>query len=135
MSGPRRGKLAVLAGVVMALAGCGGMPDAADGGNVTACADGHCEIRVGAGAQIPVPADFMVFAVGVQTVASDSVTIVGDDSGDSSSGGCYGGCDGSSNNGSFTYVLKKDGTGVENGLSVTLEGVDGKHAVLKVAPA
>lgn len=134
--GWRHGKLAVLAaGVAMALGACGGMPDASDGANLSACADGHCEVRVGAGASIPVPSDFMVSSVSVESLDADTVTITGSDIGSSSSGGCYGGCDGSSDNGAFRYVLQEGGTGVENGLRITLEGVDGTHAVVRVAPA
>lgn len=110
-------------------------PSAADGPNVSACADGRCEVSVPARTAIPVPARVRVRDLKVTAVTGDRVTLTGHDIGNSSSGVCTGQCDSSSSNGAFTITLGADSQAIQNGLSITVERITGGVAVLKLEPA
>jgi hypothetical protein len=108
---------------------------AADGANVSACADARCEVLVRAGTAIPVPARTGIRAVRVARVTDEQVTLTGHDIGNSSAGSCSGRqCDISSTNGAFTIKLGPDSQAIENGLSVTVNRITDGVAVLRLEP-
>lgn len=108
------------------------LPAAADGTNVSACSDGTCEVSVGPGTAIPLPARTGAKNVKVTAVTRDRVTLTGEDSGDSSSGSCTGqSCDSNVSNGVFTITLGPDSEDTQNGLSIAVESVSDGQAVLK----
>jgi hypothetical protein len=111
------------------------LPVAADGTDLTACADGRCEVRVGGPASIPVPHGLGVSSVRVRSIGSDDVTVVGRFTGNRQSGFCTGrSCSSSGSGDGFTLTLGADSTGSENGLSITVVTVGGGSAVLRLAP-
>lgn len=154
----RRGALlTAVAGVMLALAGCGqgddvisppsparsessaaaspALPTAADGANLGACRDGRCEVRVRASAEIPVPRSLRVDSVRVQSVGADTVTIVGRYLGDQTGGFCTGvNCSSSGSGDGFRLTLGPDSTGSQNDLSISAVAVTGGFAVLRLAP-
>jgi hypothetical protein len=159
----RRGLLAA-AGVLLAVAGCesstagrgtaasaqptsgssqesgpataSAAPSAADGVNISACADARCEVLVRAGTALPVPASTRVQNLKVAAVTDDRVTLTGHDIGNSSSGLCTGQqCDISSTNGAFTIKLGPNSRAIENGLSVAVNRLTDGTAVLQLQPA
>jgi hypothetical protein len=111
-------------------------PTAADGTNISACSDAVCEVSVGPGTAIPLPASTGVKNVKVTTVTRDRVTLTGEDAGNSSSGSCTGQCDSNDSNGVFTVTLGPDSEDEENGVAVAVEGFSDGRVVLKfdVAP-
>jgi hypothetical protein len=112
------------------------LPPAADGTDLTACADGTCEVRVGASAAITVPRALQVSSVRVRSIGSDTVTIVGRFLGNRQGGFCTGAnCSSSGSGNGFTLTLGPDSTGSENGLSITAVAIKGGFAVLRLAPA
>lgn len=151
----RGAPLVALTAGTLALTGCGGggdatgpasrsgsppshtsaAPTAADGTDLTACADGRCEVRVAGPASIPLPHGMGVSSVRVRSVGPENVIVVGRFTGNRQSGFCAGRSCGSSGSGDgFTLTLGPDGTGSENGLSVTAVAVGGGSAVLRFAP-
>jgi hypothetical protein len=117
-------------------AGSSVLPAAADGTDLAACADGRCEVQVGASAKIPVPRRLDVTGVRVRSIDSDTVTIVGRLLGNRQSGFCTGvSCSSSGSGDGFQLELGADSTGSENGLSITAVAIDGGRAVLRLAPA
>jgi hypothetical protein len=115
--------------------GSSALPAPADGADLAACADGRCEVRVGASARIPVPRRLRVDSVRVRSVGSGTVTIVGRYLGDRQGGFCTGtSCSSSGSGGGFTLVLGPDSTGSQNDLSITAVAVNGGFAVLRLAP-
>lgn len=151
-----RAVIALAAGGILGLAGCGttqeaatpsgantpassaantpaGLPEAADGADVEACADGECEVRVGASARIPIPPSSEVGSLVVQSIADEKVTFTGRVLGNRQSGGCTGkSCSGSGSHGQFTLILGPDSTGRENNLTITLVAVDATSAVVQL---
>jgi hypothetical protein len=111
-----------------------GLPEAADGTDLHACADGRCEVRVAPAAQIPVPSSLWVGSLRVQSISSDEVTIVGRDVGNHHGGGCSGNCSGGGSNDGFKLTLGPGGSGSENKLSIALVAIGGGAAVLRLAP-
>lgn len=113
-----------------------GPPAAADGTDLTACADGRCEVRVAGPASIPVPRRLGVSGVKVRSIGAGDVTLVGRFTGDRQSGFCTGrSCSSSGSDGGFTITLGADSTGSENGLSISVIAVGGGSAVLRLAPS
>lgn len=110
-------------------------PTAADGTNVAACSDAKCDVSVGPGTAIPLPASTGVRNLKVTTVTSDRVTFTGEDTGNSSSGTCTGQCDSTDSNGVFTVTLGPDSEDTENGMSIAVEGFDNGRVVLKLDTA
>lgn len=110
-------------------------PTATDGTNVSACADAPCEVSVGPGTAIPLPANTEVKNVKVTTVTRDRVTLTGEDAGNSSSGSCTGQCDSNDSNGVFTITLGPDSEDDENGVSIVTEGFSNGRVVLKFGMA
>jgi hypothetical protein len=106
----------------------------ADGADLTACADGRCEIRVGPSARIPVPSGLGIASLSVRSVGSGTVTVVGRDIGDDHSGTCESNCSGTSVDNGFQLTLGPGGTGSQNRLSITAVAVHGGFAVLRLAP-
>lgn len=107
------------------------LPTAADGTNVSACLDATCEVSVGPGTAIPLPASAGVKNVKVTTVTRDRVTFTGEDTGNSSSGSCTGQCDSNESNGVFTVTLGPDSQDTENGVSIVVEGFGDGRVLLK----
>lgn len=120
----------------LAVAGCSsstkGHVQAADGGNVAACADGQCEIAVPAGTAIAVPPSMAVKDLTLAEVTDDRVTITANDIGTTSNGTCSGECHLATDNGASTVTMGKDARLTENGLALTVESIDGGTAVLKI---
>ncbi|WP_433438055.1 hypothetical protein [Nonomuraea sp. CA-141351] len=112
-----------------------GLPAAADGTDLAACADGRCEVRVSAGSNLSVPRRLGVASVRVQSVEFDTVTVVGRYLGYSQRGFCTGtSCNSSSSGNRFKVVLGTDSKATENGLSITAVAANGESAVLQLAP-
>jgi hypothetical protein len=111
------------------------VPRAADGTNVSACSAARCEVSVGPGTVIPLPASTGVKNVKVTTVTADRVTITGDDAGNSSSGSCTGQCDSNDSNGVFTITLGPDSRDTENGVSIAVDGFSNGRVVLTFSVA
>jgi hypothetical protein len=140
---PYAAVLAAAAAVVAALtvAGCSsstkGHVQAADGGNVAACADGRCEVAVAAGTAIAVPQSMAVQDLTLTEVSSDQITITAHDIGTTSNGTCSGPsvCHLSTDNGAVSATMGKDARLTENGLALTVVGIDGGTAVLKIEPS
>ncbi|KAB2344451.1 hypothetical protein [Actinomadura rudentiformis] len=109
---------------------------AADGTDLSACADGRCEVRVGASGRIPVPRKLGVDSVQVEAVGSDAITIVGRYIGGRQSGYCTGvKCSSVGKGTRFELTLAPDSLSSQNGLSITAVAIDGGMAVLRFAPA
>lgn len=136
----RVGLLAFTAATGFALSGCsssaqpGQLPHASDGTNLQACASGNCVVQVSASAQIPLPASARVTGLQVQSISADSVIIIGRDVGRSFGGSCSGNCHRSTSGGNFQMTLGQRGSATENNLSISMNGTDGKSAVLRIAP-
>lgn len=107
------------------------LPTAADGTDVAACSDARCEVSVGPGTAIPLPASTDVKNVKVTTVTGDRVTLTGEDTGNSSSGSCTGQCDSNDSNGFFTVTLGPDSEDTQNGVSIVVERFGGGRVVLR----
>lgn len=122
----------------LTVAGCDsstkGHVQAADGGNVAACADGQCEIAVPAGTAIAVPRSMAVQDLTLTEVTADRITITAHDIGTTSNGTCSGQCHSSTDNGALTATMGEDAHITENGLSLVVESMDGDTAVLKIEP-
>lgn len=122
----------------LAVAGCSsstkGHSQAADGGDVAACADGRCEVAVPAGTGITVPASMAVKDLTVTDVAAGLVTITLQDIGSTSNGTCTGECHLSTDNGATTVEMGEQAHLTENGLSVTVGSIAGGIAVLGIEP-
>ncbi len=110
-------------------------PTPADGTNVSACSHANCEVIVGPGTAIPLPATARVQNVMVTTVTRDRVTLTGQDTGNSSSGSCTGQCDSNESNGVFTVTLGPDSEDTENGVSITVERFNNGRVELKFSAA
>jgi hypothetical protein len=106
-------------------------PPVAGGANVAACANGACEVEIGPGTAIPLPASAGVHNVKVTSVANNQVTITGQDSGNFGSGWCTGQCQSIDTNGNFTVTLGPNSTDVENGMSVAVGPFDNGRVTLK----
>ena len=92
-------------------------------------------MKVGASAEIPVTRKLRVDSVRVQSVGSDTVTIVGRYVGDRQGGFCTGpNCSSSGSDDAFKLTLGRDSTGSQNDLSITAVAIDGGFAVLRLAP-
>jgi hypothetical protein len=107
-------------------------PSAADGSDIDACSDARCEVSVGAGTAVPVPESTGVRDLKVTAVTADRVTLTGKDTGNYSSSACEGQCDSDDTNGAFTIMLGTNGRDLQNGLSITVEGIGDGKAVLKL---
>jgi hypothetical protein len=115
--------------------GSSGLPTPADGADLAACTDGRCEVQVSASAKIPVPRKLRVDSVRVQSVGSGTVTIVGRYVGDEQGGFCTGSdCSSSGSGDGFKLTLGPHSTGSQNDLSITAVAINGKFAVLRLAP-
>jgi hypothetical protein len=110
-------------------------PAAVDGANVAACSDTTCEVSVGPGTAIPLPASTGVQDVKVTTVTRDRVTLTGKDTGNGSFGSCTGQCDSNDIDGVFTITLGPGAEDIQNEVSVVVEGFVGGNVVLKFAVA
>src|SRR5882762_643054 len=111
-------------------------PSAADGGHVSACADGRCEVAVRAGTAIPVPRSMDVEKLKVTAVTPTRITVTGQVIGNSSFGTCSGSyCNTNSTNGAVTVVLGANSTATQNGLSCTVEHITDGTAIVKIVPA
>jgi len=111
-------------------------PSAADGGHVSACADGRCEVAVRAGTTIPLPRSMDVEKVKLTAITPTRVTVTGQVIGNSSFGTCSGSyCNTNSTNGAVTVVLGANSTATQNGLSLTVEHITDGTAIVKIAPA
>lgn len=111
-------------------------PQAADGTDLSACADGRCEVRVGASGRIPVPRKLGVDSVRVEAVGSGAITIVGRYIGGRQGGYCTGvRCSSVGNGNRFKLTLAPDSLSSQNDLSITAVAIDGGMAVLRFAPA
>lgn len=124
--------------VTLTVGGCDsstkGHVQAADGGNVAACADGRCEIAVPAGTAITVPRSMMVQDLTLTDVTDDRVTITAHDIGTTSNGTCTGECHSSTDNGALTATMGENAHITENGLSLLVEGIADGKAVLEIEP-
>jgi hypothetical protein len=106
----------------------------ADGADLTACADGRCEVRVGASARIPVPPRLGIASLSVRSIGSRTVTLVGRDIGNNHSGTCEGNCRGSSVDNGFELTLGPGGAGSQNRLNITAVAIHSGFTVLRLAP-
>lgn len=113
-----------------------GLPEAADGTDLRACADGTCEVLVDTSARIQVPKRLEVADLRVRDISQHAITIVGRFLGNSMGGGCSGSgtCSSSGSGGGFELTLGPDAIATQNGLSIGLVAIDGEHAVLRLAP-
>ena len=114
-------------------------PLPADGTRVAACADGRCEVSVGAGTAIPIPERTGLTKLKLTKVAGNRATftmeVIRTDGGYSSSGTCSGTyCNTSSDNGVVTLTMGPDSHAVENHLSLQTQTISDR-VVVKVAPA
>jgi hypothetical protein len=108
------------------------LPTAADGTNLQACSRGHCEVRVGPAARIPVPPSMLVASLRVRSVRAGKVTLLGRIIGNNSSGNCYVNCNESSSGNRFRLTLGVGATGTQNHLSITVRTISGQLAVLRI---
>ncbi|MFE5502731.1 hypothetical protein ACFQ73_09225 [Amycolatopsis japonica] len=92
------------------------LPQAKDGGNLSACSDGRCEVLVFAGAVVPVPKRFRFDVFRVRAIADGIMQI-----------GAKGG------NASMTSPMETGRSTVLNGLGVTAVAVGDGKAVLRLA--
>jgi hypothetical protein len=115
------------------------LPDAADGGNRRACADGRCEIRVKRRAQIPLPARYGIGPIQVTGVNSREVTLFAplNTSKFSSDGGCSPTITGPSLGapGYVSLTCPVSAKAVINKMRLEVLGAVGKTAVLRIRPA
>ncbi|WP_433174939.1 hypothetical protein [Actinoallomurus sp. CA-150999] len=145
-----------VAAAMLALAGCGqgdeasprppspsassspgspALPTPADGSNLAACRTGRCEVGVSASMKIPVPRRLEVDSVQVQSVGTDTVTIVGRYLGDRTGGFCTGvKCSSAGSGKEFRLTLGPNSTGSANNLSITAVAINGGVAVLRLGP-
>lgn len=110
---------------------------AADGEDVSACADTRCEVIVRAGAKLPVPTSTDLENLRVVKVTENEVVMKADLIGNSSFGSCLGGvsCDVKSINGKVDIRLGPDSRGAQNGVVLTVTDIADGEAVLEVTPA
>lgn len=106
--------------------------EAADGADLAACADGECEVRVTAPAELPVPSSTAVEGFLVESIGADEVAFAGRNTGNRSGSGCTGKCRMSSTNNTFKIVLGLGSTARQNGLAVTLVAIGDGHAVVRL---
>lgn len=115
------------------------LPDAADGGNRRACADGRCEIRVKRRAQIPLPARYGIGPIQVTGVSSREVTLFAplNTSKFSSDGGCSPTITGPSLGapGYISLTCPVSAKTVINKMRLEVLGAVGRTAVLRIRPA
>lgn len=93
-----------------------GLPDAADGSGLDACADGDCEVRVSESDEIPIDPSFGIDNFTVAEIGPDMVVIEG--------------------TGAGAYVRTSVGTqgrSTLNGITVQILAIDGDQAVLSLS--
>lgn len=138
-SAARVSMFAVTAVIAVVLGGCtsssssssGGLPTASDGTNLQVCASGTCVVQVGPSAQIPLPSTYRVDGLQVQSISGNSVTISGHKTGNPTPS-CRLNCRSSGSSSDFQFTLTPRGEGTIDKLDVTLNGTDGKLAVLRI---
>jgi hypothetical protein len=111
-------------------------PTAKDGTDLSACADGSCEIEVRAGQQVATPAGMGMKSLKVTRIASDRVELAGQGTG-GGSGGCYGNppCSVANKGGAITMTLGRTATAVMNDSALTIDSIGDGTAIISVEPA
>lgn len=117
------------------------LPPAADGADLTACADGSCEIRVDGPATIPIGLTFQVAAVSVESIGDDELTVGAEFAGGNIASSRTGRCSVSTmfeSAGSPAMSRIKAGAGarlVANRVGIEVVAIARGAAVLRLAPA
>jgi len=93
-----------------------GLPDAADGTDFGACAQGNCEVLVSESSEIPVDPSFGVDTITIAEVDSDAITV------QATGAGSY-----------LQVVVGTDGTGSLNGIVIEVVSIAGGQAVLSMS--
>ncbi|TDD84618.1 hypothetical protein E1293_12525 [Actinomadura darangshiensis] len=117
---PIRSALPLAAALALLLTGCGQepLPEAADGTDLTACADADCTVRVSSGAEIPLDKEFGMTPVQV-AISEDEITFKSTDGG----------------GGSFSVGgVAKVSNRLQN-ISIEALGIKGDEAVVTITPS
>lgn len=111
--------------------------EAADGTDVSACADTRCEVIVAAGTRLPIPKSTDLENLRVVEVTDDEVALQAELIGNASFGSCLGGtsCDVRSINGAIDIRLGGNSRAAQNGAVLTVTDITDGKAVLQIAPA
>ncbi|MBB5851403.1 hypothetical protein HDA45_001490 [Amycolatopsis umgeniensis] len=126
-------------GTLLLVAGCGPdspePPKPADGGDLTACSDGLCEVSAPVGGKMTLPERTRVRSVTVQSIEGDIVALIARGIGPRQGGSCTGKrCEASAKGSDFKAMLGP-GSGVTyNDLAIDLLGIGDGAAILRIKP-